>query len=198
MKRFWIVVVLAFAAGAPAYAQGFVMNSAETIDKGNFKIAAFPIMAFGKNGADNELGFGARGGYGFTPRFDVEGLVSIFDGNKLFGADAEFWLVKGGGIDASLTAGAHKTYGDGGFDLTGFDATATGSGHMGSKFEPYVGLKLSFESVSHGGGDLTRFHVVPGFEYSLSKNLDLVAEIGLGLNDDSPTYGSVGLALYLR
>jgi hypothetical protein len=69
---------------------------------------------------------------------------------------------------------------------------------MGSKFEPYVGLKLSFESVSHDGGDFTRCHVVPGFEYRLSKNLDVVAEIGLGLNDDSPSYGSVGLALYLR
>ena len=153
---------------------------------------------FGKNGADNELGFGARGGYGFTPRFDVEGLVSIFDGSKLFGADAEYWLVKGGGLDASLTAGAHKTDGDGGFDLTGFDATATASGHLTSKFEPYVGLKVAFESVSHDGGDFTRLHVVPGFEYGLSKNLDIVAELGLGLNDDSPSYGSVGLALYLR
>jgi hypothetical protein len=198
MRRLWITAVLALAAAAPLQAQGFLMNSAETIDKGNFKVAAFPILLFGKNGADNEIGFGARAGFGLTSRFDVEAFASLFDGAKQFGADAELWLVKGGGLDASVTAGAHRLDGEGGFDLTGFDGAATLGTHLGSKFEPYVGLKLSFESVAHGGGDFTRLHVVPGFEYRLSKNLDIVAELGLGLNDDSTSYASAGLALYLR
>lgn len=125
-------------------------------------------------------------------------MVALFDGSKLFGIDAEYWLVKGGGIDVSLAAGVHKADGDGGFDLTGFDGAATASTHLGTNFEPYLGLKLASESVSNGGGDFTRLHLVPGFEYRLSKNLDIVAELGLALNDDSTSYGSVGLALYIR
>ena len=41
-------------------------------------------------------------------------------------------------------------------------------------------------------------HLVPGLEYRLGSDLDFLAEFGLALNDDSRSYVSVGLALYLR
>jgi hypothetical protein len=200
MQRLCLAVAAALLAVVPAHAQDFVMNSAETIDKGNFKVAAFPILQFGKNGADSEFGFGARAGYGFTTRFDVELLGSAFDGVKLYGADAEYWVVKHGGLDVSLTGGLHRVDYDGGFHTTGIDVSGTLSGHVGrsGKLEPYGALKLAFESPSDGGDHFTRAHLVPGFEYALSRDLDLVGEIGLALNDDSSSYASVGLALYLR
>jgi len=40
-------------------------------------------------------------------------------------------------------------------------------------------------------------HLVPGIEYRLSDDLDFLAEFGIALNDDSRSYASVGLALYL-
>lgn len=198
MKRLCLAVTLAFLGAASAHAQDFVMNSAETIDKGNFKVAGFPILVFGKDGADSEFGFGARAGYGFGSRFDVELLGSVFDGTKLFGADAEYWIVKNGGVDVSAALGIHKTKFDGGFNSTGIDVVGTASGHAGPKFEPYAALKLSFESPSDNADNYTLAHLVPGFEYRLAKDLDLVAELGLALNDHSSSYVSAGLALYIR
>ena len=46
--------------------------------------------------------------------------------------------------------------------------------------------------------DYTTVHLVPGIEYALSNNLDLVAEIGIGLNNDSSNYVSGGIAFYIR
>jgi hypothetical protein len=39
---------------------------------------------------------------------------------------------------------------------------------------------------------------VPGIEYKLSDNLDLIAELGVGLNDSSANYIAGGVAYYLR
>src|SRR5690606_22660445 len=96
------------ASPLPAVAQDFgVMNSAETINKGNFKLLGNPMVIFGKNGADNAMGIAVAGGYGFTDRFDAEAKVALFDGVKFMGFDAEYWLVKGGQVDVSLIGGAH-------------------------------------------------------------------------------------------
>jgi hypothetical protein len=39
---------------------------------------------------------------------------------------------------------------------------------------------------------------VPGIEVRLSDAIDLVGEVGIGLNDDSFTYAGIGLAFYFR
>src|SRR5512134_2284681 len=98
-----LVSSLVLAAGS-AHAQNVLMNSAETINEGNFKIAAFPTLLFGENGADDEFGVAGRFGYGFTPSFDIEGKVAFFDGLKLYGIDAELWVVKGR-TDVSVSLG---------------------------------------------------------------------------------------------
>ena len=41
-------------------------------------------------------------------------------------------------------------------------------------------------------------HLVPGIEYAISQDIDFVAEVGLGLNDDARHYISAGIAFYLR
>jgi len=53
-------------AGREASAQNFLMNSAETINRGNFKISLFPTVLFGEDDADDNWGVGSRFGYGFT------------------------------------------------------------------------------------------------------------------------------------
>jgi len=185
-------------AAAPASAQNFLMNSAETINKGNFKIAAFPTVLFGEDGADDEFGVGTRFGYGFTDNFDVEAKVAFFDGFKLYGIDGEVWLVKGQ-TDVSLAVGVHKADVDGGFDSTAIDTSLLLSGHVADRLELYGGVSLSFEDLDDvEDSDFTRAYLVPGIEYKLSDRVDLLAEFGIGLNDDSPNYLSAGLALYFR
>jgi hypothetical protein len=179
-----------------AAAQDFgVMNSAETINKGNFKMLANPIMVFGKDGADSEIGLGIAGGYGFTDRFDIEAKVAVFDGIKFFGADAEYWLVKGQGIDMSVIGGFHVGRSEG-VDTTAFDATFVGSKLIGENLEFYGALDLSRKSISDFDFNYTTLHLVPGIEYKINPKVDFVAEFGLALNDDSSHYASVGFALY--
>lgn len=200
MRRLILPALMTFivlGAGS-AQAQNVLMNSAETINKGNFKIAAFPTLLLGEDGADNEFGVAGRFGYGFTDNFDIEGKVAFFDGLKLYGIDAELWLLKKNPIDLSVSLGAHKTDLDI-VDSSAIDTALVASGHVSDNLEIYGGLNVSFESIDDvDDSDFTRAYLVPGIEYKLHQDLDFVAEFGIGLNDDSPNYVSAGLAFYIR
>jgi hypothetical protein len=57
---------------------------------------------------------------------------------------------------------------------------------------------VSFESVDHvSNSGFTRAYVVPGLEYRINRSLDLVAEVGVGLNQNSPHYFTAGFAVYM-
>jgi hypothetical protein len=191
---------LCFIAGTgrEAFAQNFLMNSAETINRDNFKIALFPTVLFGEGNASDNWGVGSRFGYGFTDSFDIEAKVALFDGLTIYGADAEVWLVKGE-VDFSMQLGGHFTTGSDITDSKALDIAALVSGNVARKLELYGGLAVSFESLDDvPDSGFTRAYFVPGLEYKISDDLDLLAEFGVGLNDDSPNYLSFGLALYIR
>jgi hypothetical protein len=197
---------LCFALPAAAQYIG-IMQSAETNDLGTFKLMIAPIMAFGKNEADNEFGVGARGGYGFTDRFDAEAKLGFFENSTFVGADGELWILKGeeeeAGLDISLTAGIHWIFGrDNHYDIMGFEITPQLSGHVTKNLELCGALDVSFESIQNAPAGVddsfTRLHLVPGIEYRLSDSVDLVGEIGIALNDDSSNYAGIGLAFYIR
>jgi hypothetical protein len=173
------------------------MNSAETINRGNFKVMANPIVVFGEGDDDNDLGVGLVAGYGMTDRFDVEGKVSFFDDVTFFGADAEYWLVQNAPVDVSVIGGLHAGRSDD-FDTTAFDFTLLGSGPVAPRLELYAGLDVSRNSVNDADASFTTVHFVPGIEYAVSPEIDLVAEFGIAANDDSLHYLSVGIAYYLR
>lgn len=203
-----LAAVLGLCFALPAAAQYIgVLQSAETNDRGTFKIMLAPIMAFGKNGADDEFGLAARGGYGFTDRFDAEAKLGFFENGTFVGADGEFWLLKGTerntGLDLSLAAGIHwMAAKKGRLDTMGFDVTPQLSGHLIPHLELCGALDVSFETIRDAppkvDDTFTRAHLVPGIEYRLAEAIDLVGEIGIGLNDNSFTYGGLGLAFYLR
>src|SRR4030042_5389351 len=100
-------------------AQEVLRNSAETINKGNIKLALFPTVLFGKNGSESLWGVAGRAGYGLTPRFDIEAKAAIFKDLKYFGVDAEYWLFHGGNANVSVALGAHMTESGGGGDGPG-------------------------------------------------------------------------------
>jgi len=190
--------LFALHAGS-AQAQNFLMNSAETINEGNFKLCAFPTVLLGEDGAENTWGIASRFGYGFTPSFDVEVKLAKFDNFKMYGADAEWWVSKGR-TDVSVSAGAHKSdFDDDAGDSTAIDAALLISRSVAKSLEAYVGGSLSFESIDDvDDSSFKRFYLVPGVEYKLGQDIDLLAEFGLGLNDNSPNYFSFGAAYYIR
>ncbi|OGB60042.1 MAG: hypothetical protein A2Y94_14195 [Caldithrix sp. RBG_13_44_9] len=203
---FVTVFVLCFARPAAAQYIG-VLQSAETMNRGTFKLMAAPIMVFGKDGADNEFGVGARGGYAFTERFDAEAKLGFFENGTFVGADGEYWIFGGteetSALDFSLTAGLHWMFAkDNGYDNMGFEITPQLSGNVTENLELCGSLDASFESlkdVPSGVDDsFTRLHLVPGIEYRLSDTVDLVAEFGIALNDNSSHYLGAGIAYYVR
>jgi hypothetical protein len=184
---------------AAASAQDFgVMNSAETINKGNFKLMANPIVIFGKNGEDNHTGVAVMGGYGFGHRFDVEAKVSFFDDLTFFGADAEYWLINKKPVNVSLIGGFHMADSDFGDDPKGIDLTALASGFIANNLELYGGLDYSRNNFDDDRSNYSTWHIVPGIEYAISPQLDFVAEFGLALNDHARHYFSIGLAFYTK
>jgi len=187
------------AAAAEVSAQDVLMNSAETINQGNFKLALFPTVLLGKNGADPLWGLAGRFGYGFTPSFDIEAKAASFKGLTYFGVDAEYWLLQGPNFNASIGLGGHMTNVNGGGDSSGIDTSLLISARPAAgKLELYGGLKLAFDSFKNSDQNFTLAHIVPGLEYAINSDLDFLAEFGIGLNDNSRSYVSVGLALYLR
>jgi hypothetical protein len=203
-----LVAALGLCFGLPAGAQYIgVLQSAETMDRGTFKLMAAPIMAFGKDGADDEFGVAVRGGYGFTDRFDAEAKLGFFENGTFVGADGELWILKGkeedAGLDFSLAGGIHWMFGSNeSLDTMGFEVTPLFSGHVSKSVELCGALDASFESIKDAPPEvddtLTRLHLVPGIEYRLSDAADLVAEVGIGLNDDSFSYAGIGIAFYIR
>jgi hypothetical protein len=183
---------------AVSSAQDFgVMNSAETINRGNFKLMVNPIVVFGENGADNDVGIAVAAGYGFTDRFDMEGKAAFFDGLTSFGADAEYAFVSGD-VDVSGIGGFHFSQGDGDFGLKAIDATFLVSGHVQPRFEIFGALDVAHHAINDANADFTTVHIVPGIEYAISSRFDFVAEVGIGANEDAANYVSAGIAVYFQ
>ena len=82
-----VLVIVAMLALVPSIgrAQEFgVVESAETIDRGTFKLRVNPMFVFGRDGADDDAGVAGHLGYGFTDRFDAEVGVALYDGMRFF------------------------------------------------------------------------------------------------------------------
>ena len=198
LNRLALVIAGLFLIPAAARAQDFgIMESAETINQGNFKIRANPMFLLGKDGGDADAGVAVLAGYGFTPKFDLEGGFAVYDGITFFGANAEYWLVKRAPLDVSVAGGLHRRTGDGTSDYNGIDLTFLASGRATPRLDIYGGLDLAFEGIGVPGG-FTTAHLVPGLEYKANDTIDLVVEAGLALNDSSRHYLSGGIAIYFR
>jgi hypothetical protein len=205
-----IVIVAAFIllSGQQVAAQYIgVLQSAETMDRGTFKLMLAPIMVFGKDGADNKIGIAARGGYGFTERFDAEVKLGSFDNGTLIGMDGEYWIFgqkeRNSSIDLSLTGGLHWMLGrNNHYDTMGFEITPQMSGNVSRNLELCFSLDASFERIKDApqgiDNSFTRLHLVPGIEYRLSDSFDLVAEFGFAINDNSSNYLGAGITYYVR
>lgn len=197
-----IVFSLLLMLPGSALAQDFgVMESAETINQGNFKLRVNPLLFFGKNGGDNDAGFAAMVGYGFTKKFDLEGGVSIAKDVQIYGATAEFNVAANRTMNFSIIPGLHARRGDGTLNTTGLDLVLLASRHLTPRLDLYGALDMAFENVTDDrfpDADYKTFHIVPGLEYKVARDVELLVEAGLALNDAARHYVSGGLAFYFR
>lgn len=202
MRCRWMVLSLMLLWPAAAGAQDFgVMESAETINRGNFKLRVNPLLFFGNHGADDDSGLAALVGYGFTRRFDLEGGVAVADGLRIFGVTAEFNLRRDPEFNLSLIPGVHVRRGDRTFDTTGLDLIILASHRLTPRLDAYGALDLAFEDVTDDrfdDADYKTAHLVPGLEYKVHQDFELLAEFGIALNDSARHYLTGGLVYYFR
>lgn len=203
MRKLWMVLSLLLAVSPVAYAQDFgVMESAETVNKGNFKFRVNPLIQFGRHGGDSDASVAALLGYGFGRRFDLEGGVSIGDGVRIFGATAEFNLARNRKVNFSVIPGVHVRRGDRAIHTTGIDLIALASRRVTDRLDIYGALDMAFESADEDrfgpNADFNTFHIVPGLEYKLHQDFELLVEFGIALNDEARHYLAGGLAIYFR
>jgi hypothetical protein len=192
-------VVLSFSRVAGAQDFG-VLESAETINPGTFKLGAYPMFVFPDPG-DTEFRFGVAFGYGFTGSFDLEARAAFSDDEILVGGDGEYWFLKNTPLDLSLRGGMHAGFVDGEVgDTIGGDVTLLASAPVASRLELVGALDLAFNSMDVGAtrDGFTTAHLVPGVEIAVSPAIDLLAEFGVGLTDRSSHYLGFGVAFYLR
>ena len=209
IRRFILTAVVLALAPSLAPAQDFgVMESAETINRGNFKLKGNPMIIIGRDEADNETGVALSAGYGFTRTLDAEAKLAFYEDLMFFGGDVELNLMsvlRNQPLDLSVSVGFHIGNADNDFlDTRAFDVTILGSKLIAERLEFYGGLDLAFNKFTDDFFDdieddgYTSAHLVPGIEYAVGRDLDLLAEFGIALNDDSSHYFSAGLAYYFR
>ncbi|MCK5220331.1 MAG: hypothetical protein KAR14_02020 [Candidatus Aminicenantes bacterium] len=197
-KMILIISMMIFASVSiiPASYQGVLMNSAETINPGNFKLTVFPTMIIGKNGGDNIWGVAGKGGLGLTRSVDIEVKGAIFKNFTYFGVDLEYWFYSGRNLNASIAVGWHMIDTKIGSNSSGIDTAVMVSTKPSKKLELYGGLKLSFDEIKNTGQQIDLIHVIPGLEYRVAKDIDFLAEFGIALNGESRNYLSFGFAYY--
>ena len=151
-------------------------------------------------GDSDTTGIAGAVGYGFTPRFDGELSLAAYDGATIVGGNVEYWLVKGNpGFDLSGGVGFHYVNTEFS-DQTGVDLNVIASHHVTPRFDIYGAIDVALNKFRDDFPDnsYNQAHLVPGIEYKLHDDLDLLAELGLSLNDNGDHYVSFGVAYYLR
>jgi hypothetical protein len=200
MRKLAIIAGVALSIAilvAPAQAQNFQNGSAETIWQGNLRLTGSPVRMFGKDGGPDRTGGAFRLGYGLTNAFDLEAKTGFFDGTTLVGGDAHYRFLTGP-TSMALTVGGHKALVDHGLDSTALDLAAQLGREIRPRLELYGGPAYSRESLE-GVDDsgFNRWYVVPGLKWGFADRFDLRLEGGMGLNDDSPSFVTIGISAYM-
>jgi hypothetical protein len=204
-----IGLLLGLAMCGPALATDFgVMESAEAIEPKAFKVSAFPLLTE-RTTRDNEGGLGATLGYGLPYGLDVEGLVARYDNGTQYGTDIEWNAFTMGNVLLSIAGGLHTVDFDEGGGVNGADTTAIVTWTPVHRLDLNLALDASYEDVNVGGirnnrdrrynasNEFETYYIAPGVEYALTRDIDVLAEVGLGLNGTSDDYAGLGVAWYL-
>ncbi len=191
-----VFAVLALGAfGVPAGAQDFVQSSAQPIPAGDLGFTGYPTALFAKNNGPDRWGGAGRVGYGIADNFDVQGKVAAFNGFTLVGADATFRLLRGGDVDLALSLGGHQALMQSAPDSTAMDLAWLSGARVSRRLRVEGGVSYSLETVhSARSSTFSRVYVVPGIYYRVSREVAVISQFGLGLNNNSPNYLTAGLS----
>jgi len=181
MKKLLLLIVVAFTFTS---AHGQVFNTGQTLKKGVFSLGIEPALHI-DGGANGVILFG-HAGYGIKSGLDA-GVQVGFGDRQYFGANLEFAL----GNKISLAVGAHD------FGSFGLDGTLNFTIPLKSDLRLYGGIDTDINFIKgtndEGKSETTLqmpFWVPIGLEVGLSRNMSLLFESEIALND--PAYHVIG------
>jgi len=211
MKARIVAALAALAACGNAAAVDFgVMESAEAIEPRTFKLTGFPMLVDKSVHGDDAIALSL--GYGLANDMDVEAQLAVIDRATVYGADLEWNAWTAGRMRFSIGGGLHGADLEAGARAVGADATAIFTYTPIERLDLNAALDAAVDDVNvresaalppsdlrfTEDGRYDTYYFVPGVEYQVTRNLDVLAEGGLGLNDESDDYVSAGLAWYFR
>jgi hypothetical protein len=203
--------ILLFTAGAlcalPVLAVDFgVMEAADTVEPRDFKFIAYPLAVRNSPRHAQNSGIAVGLGYGIIPNLDIEGQMATYDDITYYGGDAEYTFLNRYNVEASVSSGARFAHSDFGtqrsLDLTHI-ATYTLPADPRFKFNGALDLAYndpdSRYSQTVGIGDrYVTAYFAPGAQMRITRNVDVIGELGFGLNGHSDDYAGAGLSYYFR
>jgi len=179
-----------------AAAQDALMSPAGGSLRGGYLVTAYPVLI---PGGEDEAGFFLRGAYGATERLDVRASLGFYNDLTYLSATGDLQLGRRGPVDLSLSLGIHHSnFVEDSADILGLDLAIVGHRPVASRFALYGAFDLDFERPEAPFDAFTRARFIAGVEFALLDRMSLLAEGGLGFNDRSPDYLSVGLGVRLR
>jgi hypothetical protein len=211
MKVRILAALAALAACGSAAAVDFgVMESAEAIEPRTFKLTGFPMLIDKSVHGDDAIAIAL--GYGLPDDMDVEAQVAFVDRATLYGADLEWNAWTADRMRFSIGGGLHGADLEQGASAVGADATAIFTYTPIARLDLNAALDAAVDDVDvresaalppselrfTEDGRYDTYYFVPGVEFQLTHNLDLLAEVGVGLNGESDDYFSGGLSWYFR
>jgi hypothetical protein len=201
-----LALVAGFAFALPAYAVDFgVMETADTVIPGDFKFQAFPLAVRDGPRREVDTGINVGLGYGLSEHVDLEGQIGVYDDFNFFGADIEYSYREKVPLELSIGVGAHKIASDfghpWGLDVTHIVSYTTAS-VPSLRLIGAIDASYEYSDADYAGAIGAQderywtVYAVPGLQYRFSERVDVIGEVGVGLNDDSYDYAALGLSFY--
>lgn len=183
MKRTLYTFLLIFVASIATFAQ--VSNTATTLSKGSISATINPVILVDN---DNDLAFFFLGGYGIAPGLDVGAHLGInYYNDNYFGVDIEYMLQMGS-PSVSVSGGIHST------GEIGFDATLNVTVPIERVFNLYGGIDVDI--IPENDNNSLPAWVFLGMEFNLKKNISILFEADIEINDNAGTMLGGGLQFY--
>jgi hypothetical protein len=191
---------------SPACAVDFgVMETADVVEPGDFKFIAFPLTVRDGPRREHDAGVNVGLGYGLGANLDAEAQIGVYDDITFFGADLEWTYRADRPLELSIGGGAHAADSDfgnpWGVDLTHIVSyTLPGaprvrlSGAIDAAYE-----RADPDYATAVGADYEHYwvaYLAPAIQYRITALVDVIAEVGVGLNDDSNDYIAAGISYY--
>jgi len=197
--------------GSASAAEFAMMETAQRINEGTFKLSGFPVVIDRDDEDDDpETGFALGLGYGLPYDLDAEVQVAAYEDGTFLGADLEWNVWRRERMALSIGGGAHGADLEKSGSLVGVDGTLIFSYSPIERLALSAAFDAAYDDVNDRDanaptdtrfptdGQYETYYAVPGISFLLTRNIDLLAEVGVGLNGDADDYVSAGVSWYFR